>query len=68
MVEIIIKYFEVLVTNIFIVNRNFRITNLQIIIHIISDIIKIAIAAVIFSLLIESPIMNLEKRYLNPEP
>ena len=44
------------------------ITNLQLIIHTISDIIKIALTGLIFSLIIESPVLNLEKRYLNPQP
>jgi len=43
-------------------------SNLQLIIHGISDIIKIAIAGLVFSLIIESPILNLEKRYLHPQP
>ena len=44
------------------------ITTLLIIIHTISDIIKIALTGLIFSLIIENPILNLEKRYLNPQP
>lgn len=43
-------------------------TTFTIIIYAISDIMIVALAGLIFSLIIESPVLNLEKRYLNPQP